>query len=235
MSREKEVQDMKRKFSSETDKLKHLSDEEFAAYWETHDAARILETGEQETLESGRVDKRCPACGSSRMRPRMIDLPILSGKVVLKRVKTLYCVECSKSSIEQVGVEEAFNELNSLVSHIDKEKFIQVLKDALISYDERWAEKENERKVISVYLPTRAGEPNKAQISIKVSDPLYPKIRFLTSEEIRKLLGVEYYEDLQEKAEEDRRTVSQYMRIALAEKFLDIPTKNERLGGYEEP
>lgn len=210
---------MRRKISPEGDELEHLSEEEFAEYWETHDAAKILETGEQESLEITEVDKYCPTCGSTRVRPRMIDLPILSGNVVLKRVKTLYCVECGKSSIEQESIEESIDRLNGLVGHLDKEKFVQILKEALASYAAGWAEKENERKVISVYLPTKAGEPNKAQISIKVSDPLYPKLRFLTSEEIRKLLGIEYYEDLKQKAQNQRRTLSEFMKIALEEKL----------------
>ncbi|NIW14967.1 MAG: hypothetical protein GWN31_13790, partial [Candidatus Thorarchaeota archaeon] len=153
---------MSRKFSPGEDELEHLSEKEFAEYWEIHDASEILETGRQESLEITEVDKYCPACGSTRVRPRVIDLPILSGNVVLKRVKTLHCVECDKSSIEQEVIDEILDTLNGLVGHKDKEKLLHVLEKALISYDVRWTKKENERKVISVYIPTKAGEPNKA-------------------------------------------------------------------------
>jgi hypothetical protein len=99
------------------------------------------------------------------------------------------------------------------------------VKEALTFHDKKWKEKANERKVISIYFPTKGGIPAKAQISLVVSDPLYPRLRSLTSEAVRNMLGLQYIEDLEREANRQNRTVSQYLKLELAKFLLSDSSK----------
>ena len=202
----------------------HLIDEESCEYWDEHDSSEILETAERIKLEITRPEYVCERCKSSRIRRRIIDIPILSGKVVLKRMKTFYCADCGTSLVE----EESLNELRDAfcqLATLDANTISSSVKEALTFHDKKWKEKGNERKVISIYFPTKEGIPAKAQISLVVSDPLYPRIRSLTSEAVRNMLGLQYFEDLEREASGQNRTISQYLKLELAKLLLDDSSK----------
>jgi hypothetical protein len=196
-----------------------LIDEESVEYWDVHDSSEILETGERIKLEIAKPGYVCERCKSSRIRRRIIDIPILSGKVVLKRMKTFYCADCGTSLVEEESLKELRDEFRHL-STLDANTLLSSVKDGLTFHDKKWKEKSNERKVISIYFPTKEGIPAKAQISLVVSDPLYPKLRSLTSEAVRNMLGLQYFEDLEMEASGQNRTISQYLKLELAKLLL---------------
>jgi hypothetical protein len=196
-----------------------LIDEESCEYWDERDSSEILETGERIKLEIARPEYVCERCKSSRIRRRIIDIPILSGKVVLKRMKTFYCADCGTSLVEEESLKELRDEFRHL-SMLDANTLLDSVKEALTFHDKKWKEKANERKVISIYFPTKKGIPAKAQISLVVSDPLYSRLRSLTSEVVRSTLGLQYLEDLEREASGQNRTISQYLKLELAKLLL---------------
>lgn len=196
-----------------------LIDEGSCEYWDEHDSSEILETGEETELEIARPAFVCERCKSSRIRRRIIDIPILSGKVVLKRMKTFYCADCGTSLVEEDSFRELRDEFRHL-SALDAHALLSSVKDGLTSHDKKWKEKANERKVISIYFPTKEGIPAKAQISLTVSDPLYPKLRSLTSEVVRNMIGFQYLEELEGEANRQSRTISQFLKLELARLLL---------------
>jgi hypothetical protein len=201
-----------------------LIDEESCEYWNEHDSSEMLETGERIKLEITRPEYVCERCKSSRIRRRIIDIPILSGKVVLKRMKTFYCADCGTSSVEEESLKELRDEFRHL-STLDANVLLSSVKDGLTFHDKKWKEKANERKVISIYFPTKEGIPAKAQISLVVSDPLYPRLRSLTSEAVRNMLGLQYLEDLEREANRQNRTISQYLKLELSKLLLSDSSK----------
>jgi len=201
-----------------------LINEESCEYWDEHDSSEILETGERIKLEIARPEYVCERCRSSRIRRRIIDIPILSGKVVLKRMKTFYCADCRTSLVEEESLKELRDEFRHLAT-LDANTILSSVKEALTFHDKKWKEKANERKVISVYFPTKEGIPAKAQISLVVSDPLYPRLRSLTSEAVRNMLGLPYFEDLEKEASRQNRTISQYLKLELAKQLLNNSSK----------
>jgi len=203
-----------------------LIDEKSCEYWDEHDSSEILETGERIKLEIARPEYVCERCKSSRIRRRIIDIPILSGKVVLKRMKTFYCADCGTSLVEEESLKELRDEFRHL-SMLDANTLLDSVKEALTFHDKKWKEKANERKVISIYFPTKKGIPAKAQISLVVSDPLYSRLRSLTSEVVRSTLGLQYLEDLEREASGQNRTISQYLKLELAKLLLkNSPKRN---------
>lgn len=201
-----------------------------AEYWDEHDASKILESGNAEPLEMARVEYRCPNCGSGRIRRRMIDLPVLEGKLVLNKLKVYFCADCKISVIEEAGLVEFYETLHYLAAK-DRKNFRETLNDAMASYEKKRQERIKERKVISYYFPTKEGNPAKAHISIMASDPLYSQIRSLSSEAVRSLLGLQYYEDLEIEASKQQRSISQYLKLALMEKL--HRTSEAHLGNKE--
>jgi hypothetical protein len=201
-----------------------LINEESCEYWDEHDSSEILETGERIKLEIARPEYVCERCRSSRIRRRIIDIPILSGKVVLKRMKTFYCADCRTSLVQEESLKELRDEFRHLAT-LDANTILSSVKEALTFHDKKWKEKANERKVISVYFPTKEGIPAKAQISLVVSDPLYPRLRSLTSEAVRNMLGLQYFEDLEREASGQHRTISQYLKLELAKLLLNDSSK----------
>lgn len=189
-----------------------------AEYWDEHDTSQILETGAVEALKIAKVENRCPNCGSGRIRRRIIDLPVLEGKLVLSKLKVYYCADCKTSVIEEAGLKEFYETLHYVAAK-DRKNFREILNEAMAAYEKKWQERVKERKVISIYFPTKEGNPAKAHISIMSSDPLYSQIRSLSSEAIRSLLGLQYYEDLESEASKQQRSISQYLRLALMEKL----------------
>jgi hypothetical protein len=200
-----------------TDESRYNRDE----YWNEHDASDILENDKQIELKIAKPDYNCTTCGSSRLRKRMIDLPLLEGKVILKRVKVLFCADCETSIIEKESLEKLREKLCLLATKLDTKTVFGFVKEGLVSYEKKWTEKAKERKVISIYFPTKEGAPAKAQISLPVSDPLYPKVHSLTSEEVRNMLGLQYFEDLEKAAKKQNRTISQYLKLELAKRIFE--------------
>jgi len=195
--------------------------EESSEYWDSHDSSEILETGERVKLKIARPGHRCTTCGSSRLRKRMIDLPVLDGTVVFKKIRILSCADCRTSLIEKESLEELRDKLHRLASKLDTRALFGFVRERLVSYETKWSKKAKGRKVISVYWPRRDGTPAKAQISLAVSDPLYSRLLSLRSEDIRKIVGLRYFEDLERKAKKQNRTISQYLKLELAKRILD--------------
>jgi hypothetical protein len=201
-----------------------LIDEESCEYWDKRDSSEMLETGERIKLEITRPEYVCERCKSSRIRRRIIDIPILSGKVVLKRMKTFYCADCGTSLVEEESLKVLRDEFRHLAT-LDTNTLLGSMKEALTFHDKKWKEKVNERKVISIYFPTKEGIPAKAQISLVVSDPLYPRLRSLTSEGVRNMLGLQFLEDLEREATRQNRTISQYLKLELGKLLLSDSSK----------
>jgi len=201
-----------------------LIDEESCEYWDEHDSSEMIETGERIKLEIARPTYVCERCKSSRIRRRIIDIPVLRGKVVLKRMKTFYCADCGTSFVEEESLKELKGEFRQLAT-LDANTLLSSVKDGLTFHDKKWKEKANERKVISVYFPTKEGIPAKAQISLVVSDPLYPRLRSLTSEAVRNTLGLQHLEDLEREAAKQNRTISQYLKLELTKLLLSDPSE----------
>ena len=209
-----------KKLKSNKEKLtKYMATEESDEYWDNHDSSDILLREKKIKLAIARPDYRCTTCGSSRIRKRIIDLPVLEGTVLLKKTKILFCADCKTYIIEKKGLEEIRDTLQRLIIKLDNKTMTRFVREGLASYEKRCTEKTKERKVLSIYFPTKAGHPAKAQISIAISDPLYPKLRVLTSEDVRKLLDLQYCEDLEKEAEKHNRTISQYLRLELAKRI----------------
>lgn len=215
-----------KKLKSHKDKEReYLRGEESFEYWDKHDASELLETGERVILEVVKPDFHCANCGSYRIRKRMIELPILDDTVILKRTKILFCADCKTSAIEKEGFEELKNRLHRLAVEVGARALYNLVMEGLASYGKKWIERENERKVISIYFPTRKGVPAKAQISLLVSDPLYAKLRLVTSEDVRNMLGLQHFEDLGREAQKENRSISQYLKLELAKRLLNDSLK----------
>lgn len=57
-------------------------------------------------------------------------------------------------------------------------------------------------------------------VAINAKDPLYPKVKCLTSSEVRKILSVENYPQLKKLASKDDRSVSGYVKHKLRKVLL---------------
>jgi hypothetical protein len=212
---------MKELKSNKYKEREHLIDAESSKYWNEHDSSEILETGEQVAFEIRKPDFQCTNCSSPRIRKRMIDLPILDDMIVLKKMKVLFCPDCETSFIEDEGLEELQDRLHRLDLKFNIDALHKLLDEGLVTYEKKWAEKVKERKNVTIYFPSKEEVPKKAQISLQITDPLYPKIHSLTSEDVRKILGLRYFEDLEAKAKEGKRSISQYLKVELAKRILD--------------
>lgn len=217
---------MKEVKSKRDKEREYLGDEESSEYWDEHDASELLETGERIRLEVVKPDYRCENCGSRRIRKRMIDLPILDDTVILKRTKIFFCADCKTPVIEKEGFEELKGRLRRLTAEVDAKALYNLVVEGLASYEKKWAERENERKVISIYFSTRKAIPKKAQISLLVSDPLYAKLRLVTSEDVRNMLSLQHFEDLEREAQQENRSISQYLKLELAKRLLEDSLKS---------
>lgn len=217
------------KFSSNIEREK-LQDEESPNFWDAHDSTEIFETAERIKLKIGKPDARCPHCGSSRLRKRMIDLAVLEDTISFKKAKIVYCADCKISEIPEESLKELESRLKRLGAKVDSHTFSAVVREGLSAYEKKYAEKVNQRKVMSIYFPKQEGAPAKAQISLLVSDQLYPILRSLTSEDVRNLLGLQYYEDLEKEAKKHDRSISQYLKHEIGKRSLiDNPRTNKSL------
>lgn len=203
----------KQKLNSE--ELSGLSDEELGLYWDEHDASSFLETSDFEEISIAESKSVCKDCGSRKVRTRIIDLPILNDSFVLNDIETTYCPACKRSSINPDELEDIAKQLKTFSGQIDYSNLKKAIDKGLRDYEKHWNETESERKVISIYFPSQTMGPKKAQVSLKASDPIYPKLRSLTSEEVRDTLGIQYYEDLEREARAQKRSISAYVKCSL--------------------
>ncbi len=204
----------------------YLNDEGSPEYWDEHDSTELFEKGQRVKLEIARPGN-CVHCGSSRLRRRMIDLPVLEDTISFRRVRVLYCPDCKSSQILDESINELIDRLKALGARLDSDTLKAALEAGLTAYEEKWAQKANERKVMSIYFPTREGAPAKAQISVLVSDKLYPILSSLTSEDVRSLLGLRYFEELEKEAKDRDRSISQYLKLELGKRLLKDSTEIE--------
>ena len=205
-----------------------LQDEGSPNYWDTHDSTEVFETAERVKLDIGRPDARCPYCGSPRLRRRMIDLPVLEDTVSFKKARVVYCPECKISEVPEESLKELEGRLKRIGAKVDTHTFLAAVREGQAAYEKKYSEKANQRKVMSIYFPKKEGTPAKAQISLLVSDRLYPILRSLTSEDVRKLLGLQYYEDLEKEAKKHDRSISQYLKHEIGKRsFADSRGTNE--------
>lgn len=204
-----------------------LQEEGSPDYWDAYDSAEVFKTAERVKLEISRPEANCPKCGSSRLRRRMIDLPMLEDKISFKRARVLYCPDCRISQIPEESLKELTDRLKAVGAKVDSDTFAAAVNEGLASYSKKWAKKVNQRKVMSIYFPRREGSPAKAQISLLVSDRLYPILRSLTSEDVRRLLGLQYFEDLEKEAKERDRSISQYLKHEIGKRTLSDNSDSE--------
>ncbi len=61
--------------------------------WNNYDTSDLLDGGNVVELEIIKYDIECTYCGSSRVRPRLVDM---HG---IKKVKVIYCRDCKKEKI----------------------------------------------------------------------------------------------------------------------------------------
>lgn len=190
-------------------------------YWNDTDSSELLEKGENVELVIVRPIHSCTNCNSERVRVRMVELPILEGTIIFKKVRIVFCPDCNSSELPKSTVEELIKRVELLGLQKDFDTFNIHIRKGLEFFEKSWAEKKNARKVMSFYFPTKQGTPGKAQIALTISDPLYPVLRSLTSEDLRKLLNVDYYEDLVENAKEQTRSISQYLKYEISKRALE--------------
>ena len=173
---------MKKSQSHTDDERVGHADEQCPDYWDVTDASSIIESGEKVQHEVVRPHSPCESCGGIRVRKRMVDLPLLDGTVLLRKTRVIYCPDCKRSVIEQSSLQELSERISLLSELVNTNRLTDFVAKALISYDHKWEGKVKRRKIVSVYFPTRNKTPAKAQISVGVTDPLYPALRRLTSE-----------------------------------------------------
>ena len=202
-------------------------DEQCSDYWDVTDASSIIESGKKVQYEVVRPLSPCESCGGIKVRKRMVDLPLLDGAVLLRKTRVVYCPNCKRSVIEQSSLQELSERIGLLSKLVNTNSLTDFLEKALISYDHKYRAKTKQRKIFSIYFPTKNKAPAKAQISAALTDPLYPALRQLTSENIRDILGLEFFEDLEKEAKHKNRSISQYLKVELAKKVLDVPVKQE--------
>lgn len=202
------------------DKIK-LADIENPEYIDEIDISEILESKEKFEIKIGEPGVRCEKCNSKHIRKRMVDLPVVDESLVFKKARVLFCAECKNTMIEEGYLEDLINKLNQSDIKVGHDNLLNILNKGIISHENNWAKLANERKVISIYFPSKDKTPQKAQISLSVSDPLYSKLSYLTSEDVRKILGLHFFEDLRKEAEMQNRTVSRYLKFELTKKILE--------------
>jgi hypothetical protein len=199
-------------------RLAEQSPEEAAEYWGRTDASALLED-EPVKVQVERPAEACGRCGSERRRVRRVDLPIMEGRLIVPRARVLYCPDCRTSVLDPES-EEAISSLLSTVRDLDRRKLVEELYRGSERVTERFADKARERNIATIYFPTRSKGHRVAKVSIRQSDPLFPVLRRMGSEDIRRALGLEYFEELEHAARAASRTVSQYLRLTLTEKLL---------------
>lgn len=210
---------MNKEKKADNEELGTLSDEELSIYWDEHDASSFLETGDFEEVSIAENKSVCNYCGNSKVRTRIIDLPILDGSFLLNDIEVTYCPACKRSFINSDELEDVAKHLKAFSGRIDYDNLKRVIDKGLRDYEKRWDETENERKVVSIYFPSQTMGPKKAQVSLKASDPIYPKLKSLTSEEVRDTLGIQYFEDLEREARAQKRTISAYIKCSLEDYY----------------
>ncbi len=202
-------------------RLAEQSREDAAEYWGRTDASALLE-GERVKLEVKRPAEACRSCGSERLRPRWVDFPILKGRLTVPGTRVLYCPECGASVVDPES-EEAISTVLSAVRGLDPRTLAEEVRRGSQLIAERFAEKAGDRRIVTIYFPTRSKGHRIAKISIRSSDPLLPVLRRTGSEDIRRVLEFEFFEELESAARAAHRTISQYLRLSLTEKLLGQP------------
>jgi hypothetical protein len=150
----------------------------------------------------------------------LIDLPVFEDTIFLNKVRVLYCPNCGVWEIPKESIRNLMDRLKSFGLRVSLATFENVLNKSLEAYRKNWTERTDQRKVMSIYFPTKEGLPAKAQVSVSVSERLYPTLRSLTSEDVRRLLGIEHYEDLERAAKAQARSISQYIKHEIARRIL---------------
>jgi len=200
----------------------HRNGDEKDNYWNETDSSELLDKGENLELVIVRPIHSCANCNSERVRARMVDLPILEGTIIFKKVRIIFCPDCNSSELPKSTIEELIKRVKLIGLQKDFDAFKIHIGKGLEFFEKRWAEKKNARKVMSFYFPTKQGAPGKAQIALTISDPLYPILRSLTSEDLRKLLKVDNYEDLVADAKNQTRSISQYLKYEISKRTVKV-------------
>lgn len=209
------------------DKRVGHAEEECVDYWDVTDASSVIENGEKVEYEIVRPHAPCENCRGIRVRNRTVDLSLLNGAVVFTKIRVIYCPDCKTSRFEESAIQEISEKINFLSELLNTNKLRHFVVKELFRNDDKREKAANRRKVISVYFPTKTKNPAKAQISVAVNDPLFPALRSLTSENIRSILGLEFFEDLEEEASRQNRPISQYLKLELSKKVLDEPIRQQ--------
>ncbi len=91
----------------------------------------VFQSQKECRLNIGRTDTNCPNCGSSRLRRRMIDLPVLEDAISFKKAKIVYCPDCKISQISEESLKELVGRLERAGAKVDIHTFSASVREGL--------------------------------------------------------------------------------------------------------
>jgi len=194
------------------------SRERTASHGSHADASRLLD-GERVDLSFDAPTEDCQRCGGTRMRRRRVDVSILGGRLAIPGVPALYCADCGTMFMER-GSGEAIADTIGIVRDLDREGLEAELRRGLDLHARERSRRSDGRRIVTVYFPGLSKRHRAAKISIRPTDPLLAVLEGMGSEDIRRTLGLESYEDLEREARAAHRTISRYLHVALGDKLL---------------
>lgn len=186
-------------------------------FLERADLSELIEKGEEADLRVRKTGEPCPRCEKKRLRKRIIDVPLLGDRLVFKRARVVYCPDCRMNFLERESLRNFLKLIEGNLHKADEKRLHDYIEEGLRLFEKRWKEKVSRRRVLTFYFPSKTtGKYKNAHVSIRADDPLARTLSDLSSGALRELLGIQYYEDLKLAADEENRTVSQFIKSRLA-------------------
>lgn len=205
----------------ETKKIKRPARGETAPdeveFLERSDLSELIEKGEEAQLHVRKTSESCPNCGKKRLRKRIIDVPLMGDRLVLKRARVVYCPDCKMNFLERESLRHFINLIKGKLYKADEKRLYDYMEEGLRFFEQRWKDKVGRRRVLTFYFPSETtGKYKNAHVSIREDDPLARTLSDLSSATLRDLLGLQYYEELKRAADAENRTISQFIKSRLA-------------------
>lgn len=186
-------------------------------FFERSDLSELIEKGEEARLHVRKVSEPCPNCSKKRLRKRIIDVPLFGDRFSFKRARVVYCPDCRMNFLERESLRELTGLIKSELDDVDEKRLHDYVEEGLRLFERRWREKASRRRVLTFYFPSETtGKYKNAHVSVKADDPLCGILDDLSSAALRDLLGLQYYEDLKRAADQENRTISQFIKSRLA-------------------
>ena len=104
-----------------SENLPEMNHKEEAEFWQSHEATDYLHEMEPVYLSRGRKpDNRCHHCGQV-MLSRKVDVPVASGRAVLRQLRELYCPDHHETRLapEAQRLVEAVSAVMNLASPLE--------------------------------------------------------------------------------------------------------------------